>query len=70
VRPNEQAEVELKFRNIAAAEIKVYRIDLMKFSLLKRNLQGITEINLSGIRPFFEETFKLGDGKDYSSSCL
>jgi tetratricopeptide (TPR) repeat protein len=65
VRPNEPAEVELKFRNVAAAEIRVYRIDLMKFSLLKRNLLGITEINLSGIRPFFEETFKLGDGKDY-----
>ncbi|HJS07912.1 MAG TPA: MG2 domain-containing protein, partial [Pirellulales bacterium] len=65
VRPNEAAEVELKFRNVAAAEIRVYRIDLMKFSLLKRNLLGITEINLSGIRPFFEETFKLGDGKDY-----
>jgi tetratricopeptide (TPR) repeat protein len=65
VRPNEPGEVELKFRNVAAAEIRVYRIDLMKFSLLKRNLLGITEINLSGIRPFFEETFKLGDGKDY-----
>jgi tetratricopeptide (TPR) repeat protein len=65
VKPDQQAEVELKFRNIAAAEIKVYRIDLMKFSLLKRNLLGITQINLSGIRPFFEETFKLGDGKDY-----
>jgi tetratricopeptide (TPR) repeat protein len=65
VRPNEQAEVELKFRNIPAAEVKVYRIDLMKFSLLKRNLQGITNINLSGIKPFFEETFELGDGKDY-----
>ena len=31
----------------------------------QRNLQGITQINLSGIRPFFEETHKLGDGKDY-----
>jgi tetratricopeptide (TPR) repeat protein len=65
VRPNEPAQVELKFRNIPAAEIRVYRIDLMKFSLLKRNLLGITEINLSGIRPLFEENFKLGDGKDY-----
>ncbi len=45
--------------------MKVYRIDLMKFSLLKRNLQGITQINLSGIRPLVEETVKLGDGKDY-----
>lgn len=65
VRPNEAAEVELKFRNVAAADIKVYRIDLMKFSLLKRDFAGITQINLSGIRPSHEETLKLGDGKDY-----
>ena len=37
----------------------------MKFSLLKRNLGGITEINLSGIRPLIEQELKLGDGKDY-----
>jgi hypothetical protein len=65
VKPGEAAEPELKFRNIAAADIKVYRIDLMKYSLLKRNLGGITEINLSGIRPLIEQDLKLGDGKDY-----
>ncbi|MHC4180262.1 MAG: tetratricopeptide repeat protein, partial [Planctomycetota bacterium] len=42
VKPGEVAEVELKFRNIPACDAKVYRIDLMKFSLLKRNLGGIT----------------------------
>ena len=36
--------------------MKVYRIDLMKFSLLKRNLGGITQINLAGIRPLHEAT--------------
>jgi hypothetical protein len=65
VKPGEAAEPELKFRNIAAADVKVYRIDLMKYSLLKRNLGGITEINLSGIRPLVEQDLKLGDGKDY-----
>lgn len=50
---------------MADADVKVYRIDLMKFSLLKRNLGGITEINLSGIRPLIEQELKLGDGKDY-----
>ena len=30
--------MELKFRNVAACDLKVYRIDLMKFGLLKRNL--------------------------------
>ncbi len=65
IKPGEAAEVELKFRNVASADVKVYRIDLMKFSLLKRNLQGITQINLAGIRPLVEKTVKLGDGKDY-----
>lgn len=65
LRPNEAAKVELTFRNIPSVDFKVYRIDLMKFSLLKRNLGGITQINLAGIRPSHEETIKLGDGKDY-----
>ena len=45
--------------------MKVYRIDLMKFSLLKRNLAGITQINLAGIRPLMKPRLNLGDGKDY-----
>ena len=65
IRPAQPAEVELKFRNVAAVDTKLYRIDLMKFGLLKRNLAGITQINLAGIRPFFETRLELGDGKDY-----
>jgi tetratricopeptide (TPR) repeat protein len=64
-KPGESAEVELKFRNVAACDLKVYRIDLMKFGLLKRNLAGIAEINLAGIRPLHETSIALGDGKDY-----
>jgi hypothetical protein len=65
VRPGAAAEVELRFRNVAACDVRVYRIDLMKFSLLRRNLAGITSINLSGIRPYYETAVALGDGKDY-----
>ena len=65
VKPSEPAEVELKFRNVAACDLKVYRIDLMKFSLLRRNLGGITQINLAGIRPHHEAVVALGDGNDY-----
>ena len=65
VKPGDAAEVELKFRNIPACDVKVYRIDLMKFSLLRRNLGGIATINLAGIRPLHEASVKLGDGKDY-----
>ena len=64
-KPGDAAEVELKFRNVAACDLKVYRIDLMKFGLLKRNLAGIAEINLAGIRPLHEASVALGDGKDY-----
>jgi len=65
VKPGAPVEVELKFRNIPSCDVKVYAIDLMKFSLLKRNLGGITQINLAGIRPQHEATLQLGDGKDY-----
>jgi hypothetical protein len=64
-KPQAPVEVELKFRNIASCDVKVYAIDLMKFSLLKRNLGGITQINLAGIRPYYEASIPLGDGKDY-----
>ena len=65
IEPGKPAEVDLAFRNVPECETKVYRIDLMKFSLLRRNLQGITNINLAGIQPLFEENVELGDGKDY-----
>ena len=65
IEPGKPVEVELAFRNVPKCETKVYRIDLMKFSLLRRNLQGITNINLAGIQPFFEQEIELGDGKDY-----
>ena len=65
VKPGDAAELELKFRNVARCDARVYKIDLMKFSLLKRNLAGITGINLAGIRPYHEAAIELGDGKDY-----
>ncbi len=65
MKPGEPAQVVLKFRNIASRDVKVYAIDLMKFSLLRRNLGGIAQISLAGIRPYHETTLPLGDGKDY-----
>ena len=64
-QPGEPVEVELKFRNVPSANVTVYRIDLMKYSLLRRNLSDITNINLAGIRPFHQANVDLGDGKDY-----
>ncbi len=65
LKPGEAGNVELKFRNIPHCDTTVYRMDLMKFSLLKRNLGEITSINLAGIRPHHQATTKLGDGKDF-----
>jgi uncharacterized protein YfaS (alpha-2-macroglobulin family)/TolA-binding protein len=58
-------ELPLEFRNVAECVVQVYRIDLLKFGLLRRDLEGIANINLAGIRPHYETTVKLGDGKDY-----
>ncbi|MHC2069702.1 tetratricopeptide repeat protein [Bremerella sp. T1] len=63
--PEEDVKLKLDYRNVKACEVKVYRIDLMKFGLLQRNLQKITTINLAGIQPLHETTIELGDGKDY-----
>jgi hypothetical protein len=56
----------LKYRNVASCEVKVYRIDLLKFGLLQRDLANITKINLAGIKPLHEAKVELGDGKDYA----
>ncbi|MEZ6055621.1 MAG: tetratricopeptide repeat protein [Planctomycetaceae bacterium] len=65
LRPEEEKHLKLKFRNIPEVAVKVYRIDLMKFGLMQRNLDRITAINLAGIKPYHEESIKLGDGNDY-----
>jgi len=65
IRPGTPAEVEIKFRNLAACDLRVYRIDLMKYTVLKGDLAGITRINLAGIRPLYEAAVKLGEGNDY-----
>ncbi|TWT82533.1 tol-pal system protein YbgF [Planctomycetes bacterium CA13] len=65
IKPDDAKDVELRFRNIEEVALKVYRIDLMKFSLMQRNLDRITAINLAGIKPYHEDTVTLGDGKDY-----
>lgn len=65
--PTEKVELKLDYRNVKDCEVKVYRIDLMKFGLMQRNLQKITTINLAGIQPLHETTIVLGDGKDYQN---
>jgi hypothetical protein len=61
----EPVGVQLDYRNIAEADIKVYRVDLMQLYLTRRNLDAIAGIDLAGISPLVETTVKLGDGQDY-----
>src|SRR3954462_10904691 len=63
-KPDEKA-AKLDYRNIATADVKVYPVDLMRLYLTRRNLDAIAGIDLAGIKPFYEATIKLGDGKDF-----
>ncbi len=56
---------KLDYRNIASADVKVYPVDLMRLYLTRRNLDAISGIDLAGIKPFYEATVPLGDGKDF-----
>ncbi|WP_153559037.1 tetratricopeptide repeat protein [Roseimaritima sediminicola] len=70
LRPDDPKQVSLRFRNLGEAHLKVYRIDLMKFGLMQRNLDRITAINLAGIKPHHEEAIDLGDGHDYRDRSI
>ncbi|HEX8202775.1 MAG TPA: tetratricopeptide repeat protein, partial [Isosphaeraceae bacterium] len=59
--------VTLDYRNVAEADVKVYRVDLMRLYLARRNLDAIAGIDLAGIRPLFETTVALGDGSDFAA---
>ena len=65
VRPGEDVELPLEYRNIKEAFLQVYRVDLMKLYLREKNLSRISKIHLAGIDPELETTVELGDGKDY-----
>ena len=54
LKPGTAAEVELSFRNIAACDVKVYRVDLMKFCEAGQALGDLSQVNLAGIRPLDE----------------
>jgi len=65
VRPGKPVAIELTYRNVATCDLKVYRIDLEKFAVLRQSLGGIRDINLAGIQPYRGATVELGEGKDY-----
>ncbi|MBN8460434.1 MAG: tetratricopeptide repeat protein [Verrucomicrobia bacterium] len=64
-KPGAPVSVNLKYRNVREAFVQVYRVDLMKLYLQRKNLSAITSVQLAGIKPESEQTIALGDGKDY-----
>ena len=48
------AAVPLTHRRIAAADVKVYPVDLMRIDLARRDLGAIAGVDLAGIRPRFQ----------------
>lgn len=65
VKPGSPVALTLKYRNLKEAFVQVYRVDLMKLYLQQKNLSAITSVQLAGIKPEWEQTLVLGDGKDY-----
>jgi uncharacterized protein YfaS (alpha-2-macroglobulin family)/TolA-binding protein len=63
-RPGEDVALELRWRNVSAAELLVYPVDLMTLYLRERNLAGVTRVNLAGISPTVRRTVELGAGAD------
>jgi alpha-2-macroglobulin len=61
--------VSLDYRNIADVDVKVYPVDLMRLYLTRRNLDGISGIDLAGITPTVEQAIKLGDGADFDEKA-
>ena len=63
--PPARPGIGLDYRNIAQVDIKVYPVDLMQLYLTRRNLNGISGIDLAGITPLVEKAVTLGSGADY-----
>jgi hypothetical protein len=57
-----KASINISYRNIKNAQLKIYRVDLMKLYLKQKNLSNITNIELAGIAPKHELTVKLPQG--------
>lgn len=63
----DKAEFAVQSKNLATASMRVYRVDLMRLYLMERNLDRMTSIDLSGIRPILEKQIALGTSEDFES---
>lgn len=60
-----KAELTITQRNVKAAHVQVFKVDLVRLYLLEKSLAGIGAVQLHGIRPQLEFDVPLGEGRDY-----
>ncbi len=53
------AEIELEHQGVAEAHVRVYKVDLTMLALRRKNLADPAGVEVAGIRPVLEKTFKL-----------
>ena len=64
--PGAETALTLTYRNVTAVNLLAYRVDLMKLYLLQKNLNNITNINLAGITPYYQQAVTLTDAQPYT----
>jgi alpha-2-macroglobulin len=53
------AEIELEHQGVVEAHVRVYKVDLTMLALRKKDLSDPAGVEVAGIRPVLEKTFKL-----------
>ncbi|MCC6741318.1 MAG: tetratricopeptide repeat protein [Planctomycetia bacterium] len=53
------AELELEYAGVAEAHVRAYKVDLTMLALRRKNLVDASAVEVAGIKPVFEKTFKL-----------
>lgn len=61
VPPGDAAKVTLDYRNLKEAEVRVYRVDLMRLYLTRRSLAEAARIDLAGVSPLHAATIALNE---------
>ena len=66
LKPGEDVEIKIDYRNIKEAALEIYKVDLMKLYLREKNLSNITAVDLAGIDPESSLEIPLGNGEDFA----
>lgn len=53
------AELDLEYAGVAEAHVRAYKVDLTMLALRRKNLVDASSVEVAGIKPVFEKTFKL-----------